>query len=104
MSSLGGQMSFVGFAAYSGTKFALEGVTEASLDEVRPLGIKALIVEPGAFRTSLMSNGLDRVRARITPWEIRAGTRSSTAPGAVDRRCRGRRYVRIGARGSVRAD
>ncbi|MDX6355281.1 MAG: hypothetical protein QOF98_2184 [Streptomyces sp.] len=57
MSSMGGQMSFAGFAAYSGTKFALEGMTEALIDEVRPLGIKALIVEPGAFRTSLMANG-----------------------------------------------
>jgi len=57
MSSMGGQMSFAGFSAYSGTKFALEGMTEALLDEVRPLGIKTLIVEPGAFRTSLMGNG-----------------------------------------------
>ena len=57
MSSMGGQMSFAGFSAYSGTKFALEGMTEALDDEVRPLGIKTLIVEPGAFRTSLMGNG-----------------------------------------------
>jgi NAD(P)-dependent dehydrogenase (short-subunit alcohol dehydrogenase family) len=57
LSSMGGQMSFAGFSAYSGTKFALEGMTEALLDEVGPLGIKALIVEPGAFRTSLMDNG-----------------------------------------------
>ena len=57
MSSMGGQMSFAGFSAYSGTKFALEGMTEALADEVRPLGIKTLIVEPGAFRTSLMGNG-----------------------------------------------
>jgi NAD(P)-dependent dehydrogenase (short-subunit alcohol dehydrogenase family) len=51
MSSMGGQMSFAGFSAYSGTKFALEGMSEALADEVRPLGIKVLIVEPGAFRT-----------------------------------------------------
>jgi NAD(P)-dependent dehydrogenase (short-subunit alcohol dehydrogenase family) len=51
MSSMGGQLSFAGFAAYSGTKFALEGMSEALADEVRPLGIKVLIVEPGAFRT-----------------------------------------------------
>jgi NAD(P)-dependent dehydrogenase (short-subunit alcohol dehydrogenase family) len=56
MSSMGGQMSFAGFSAYSGTKFALEGMTEALAGEVNPLGIKTLIVEPGAFRTSLMSN------------------------------------------------
>lgn len=56
MSSMGGQMSFAGFSAYSGTKFALEGMTEALADEVNPLGIRTLIVEPGAFRTSLMAN------------------------------------------------
>ena len=56
LSSMGGQMSFAGFSAYSATKFALEGMSEALADEVRPLGIKVLIVEPGAFRTSLLAN------------------------------------------------
>ncbi|MEU5080193.1 MULTISPECIES: oxidoreductase [Streptomyces] len=57
MSSMGGQMSFAGFGAYSGTKFALEGISEALADEVADFGIKVLIVEPGAFRTSLFGNG-----------------------------------------------
>src|ERR1700733_352674 len=56
LSSMGGQLSFAGFSAYSATKFALEGMSEALADEVRPLGIKVLIVEPGAFRTALFSN------------------------------------------------
>jgi len=56
LSSMGGQMSFAGVSAYSATKFALEGMSEALADEVRPLGIKVLIVEPGAFRTALFSN------------------------------------------------
>jgi NAD(P)-dependent dehydrogenase (short-subunit alcohol dehydrogenase family) len=56
MSSMGGQLSFAGFSAYSGTKFALEGMSEALADEVRPLGIKVLIVEPGAFRTGLFGS------------------------------------------------
>jgi NAD(P)-dependent dehydrogenase (short-subunit alcohol dehydrogenase family) len=55
MSSMGGQLSFAGFSAYSATKFALEGMSEALADEVRPLGIKVLIVEPGAFRTGLFA-------------------------------------------------
>ncbi|WP_225821131.1 oxidoreductase [Streptomyces naphthomycinicus] len=57
MSSMGGQMSFAGFGAYSGTKFALEGISEALADEVAEFGIKVLIVEPGAFRTSLFGAG-----------------------------------------------
>ncbi|HEX3923429.1 MAG TPA: SDR family NAD(P)-dependent oxidoreductase [Streptosporangiaceae bacterium] len=56
LSSMGGQMSFAGFSAYSATKFALEGMSQALADEVRPLGIKVLIVEPGAFRTALFAN------------------------------------------------
>ncbi|MGW7421280.1 oxidoreductase [Streptomyces sp. NPDC054813] len=57
MSSMGGQMSFAGFSAYSGTKFALEGMSEGLADEVREFGIKVLIVEPGAFRTALFDAG-----------------------------------------------
>lgn len=53
ISSMGGQMSFAGVAAYSASKFALEGVSEALAQEVAPFGIKVLIVEPGAFRTNL---------------------------------------------------
>ncbi|MGW6730249.1 oxidoreductase [Nocardia sp. NPDC055029] len=57
MSSVGGQLSFAGFSAYSATKFALEGLSEALAEEVEPFGIKVLIVEPGAFRTGLFGPG-----------------------------------------------
>ncbi|MEU0598866.1 oxidoreductase [Streptomyces sp. NPDC006393] len=63
MSSVGGQMSFAGFGAYSGTKFALEGMSEALADEVAEYGVKVLIVEPGAFRTSLFGTGRAGVSA-----------------------------------------
>jgi NAD(P)-dependent dehydrogenase (short-subunit alcohol dehydrogenase family) len=38
-------------AAYQAAKFAVEGFSEVLSTEVRPLGIKVTIVEPGAFRT-----------------------------------------------------
>ncbi|MEU4839053.1 oxidoreductase [Nocardia testacea] len=57
MSSVGGQLSFAGFSAYSATKFALEGFSEALAEEVAPFGIDVLIVEPGAFRTGLFGAG-----------------------------------------------
>lgn len=63
MSSMGGQMSFAGFSAYSGTKFALEGLSEALADEVAEYGIKVLIVEPGAFRTALFDTSRAGVSA-----------------------------------------
>ncbi|WP_331770815.1 oxidoreductase (plasmid) [Embleya sp. NBC_00888] len=76
LSSMGGQMSFAGFSAYSGTKFALEGMSEALADEVREFGIRVLVVEPGAFRTGLM--GAAGVSAEIAAY-------SETAVGATRR-------------------
>jgi len=58
ISSLGGQLSFAGFSAYSASKFALEGASEALAEEVAAFGIKVLIVEPGQFRTELAGGGL----------------------------------------------
>jgi NAD(P)-dependent dehydrogenase (short-subunit alcohol dehydrogenase family) len=58
ISSLGGQLSFPGFGAYSASKFALEGLSEALAAEVAPLGIKVLIVEPGQFRTDLAGSAM----------------------------------------------
>jgi len=60
ISSMGGQMSFEGVGAYSATKFALEGMSEALALEVKPFGIRVLIVEPGAFRTAF--GGSDALR------------------------------------------
>src|SRR3954451_6306741 len=57
MSSMGGQVTYPGFAAYCATKFALEGWSQALAAEVAPLGIDVLIVEPGAFRTELAGSG-----------------------------------------------
>ncbi|MFF0160578.1 oxidoreductase [Streptomyces sp. NPDC005263] len=57
ISSLGGQLSFAGFSAYSATKAALEQLSEGLADEVAPFGVKVLIVEPGAFRTNLFGKG-----------------------------------------------
>ena len=58
MSSFGGQLSFAGAGAYSASKFALEGASEALAQELAPFGIKVLIVEPGAFRTGFAARAL----------------------------------------------
>jgi NAD(P)-dependent dehydrogenase (short-subunit alcohol dehydrogenase family) len=57
MSSMGGRFTFPGVGAYSATKFALEGWSEALAKEVDRFGIRVLIVEPGAFRTSFNGPG-----------------------------------------------
>ncbi|NEA47338.1 SDR family NAD(P)-dependent oxidoreductase, partial [Streptomyces sp. SID10815] len=81
MSSMGGQLSFAGFAAYSATKFALEGLSEALADEVEEYGVKVLIVEPGAFRTSLFGTGRAGVSADSGVYAKVAGTRAAVAGG-----------------------
>ncbi|MDA0631936.1 SDR family NAD(P)-dependent oxidoreductase [Nonomuraea sp. MCN248] len=51
MSSQGGRTSFPGVSAYSASKFALEGWSEALAGEVAPFGIRVMLVEPSRFRT-----------------------------------------------------
>ena len=42
-------------SAYAASKFALEGWMEALSGEVAPLGIRTMLVEPGFFRTELLT-------------------------------------------------
>lgn len=51
MSSVAGLRATTGFGHYSATKFAVEAITDILRDEVAPLGIQVMAVEPGAFRT-----------------------------------------------------
>ena len=52
IASVGGTVGHAGSGYYSATKFAVEGLSEALAQEVQPLGIRVLIVEPGPFRTN----------------------------------------------------
>jgi NAD(P)-dependent dehydrogenase (short-subunit alcohol dehydrogenase family) len=60
MSSMGGQLAPPGFGAYCSAKFALEAISESLAAEVAPLGIRVLIVEPGAFRTEFGAGRMHR--------------------------------------------
>jgi NAD(P)-dependent dehydrogenase (short-subunit alcohol dehydrogenase family) len=52
VSSIGGRVGGTpGMGGYQTAKYAVEGFSEVLSNEVRPLGIKVTIVEPGAFRT-----------------------------------------------------
>lgn len=83
MSSMGGQMSFAGFSAYSATKFALEGMSEALAAEVGELGIKVLIVEPGGFRTALFENTTTSADLGAAYGSSVGGTREFVAAGTA---------------------
>jgi NAD(P)-dependent dehydrogenase (short-subunit alcohol dehydrogenase family) len=73
ISSMGGQLSFAGAGAYSASKFAIEGLSEALAQEVAPLGIKVLIVEPGAFRTEFAGTALRQMPV-IEDYRATSGT------------------------------
>jgi NAD(P)-dependent dehydrogenase (short-subunit alcohol dehydrogenase family) len=51
ISSIGGRVGPTGRAAYAASKFGVEGFSESLSKEVRPLGIRITVVEPGGFRT-----------------------------------------------------
>lgn len=59
ISSIGGQIAFPLGALYHGTKFAVEGLSEALRYELEPLGIRIRIVEPGMIRTDFGGRSFD---------------------------------------------
>jgi NAD(P)-dependent dehydrogenase (short-subunit alcohol dehydrogenase family) len=81
LTSMGGMLSFPGVGAYSAAKGALELASEALAGEVAPLGIKVLIVEPGAFRTGFAAPAaLRAVDARIADYDGTAGATRDGLP------------------------
>jgi NAD(P)-dependent dehydrogenase (short-subunit alcohol dehydrogenase family) len=55
ISSTGGLIGQEFCSAYSASKFALEGFMESLPPEVAPFGIRTMVVEPGFFRTDLLT-------------------------------------------------
>ncbi|WLQ38646.1 oxidoreductase [Streptomyces laculatispora] len=82
MSSMGGRFTFPGVGAYSATKFALEGLSEALAAEVAPHGIKVLIVEPGSFRTGFAGGGALHQCAPLPAYEETVGPVRTNLPGS----------------------
>jgi len=56
ISSIAGFAAAVGWAPYAATKFAIMGLTEVLAADVKPFGINATVVAPGAFRTSFLTD------------------------------------------------
>jgi NAD(P)-dependent dehydrogenase (short-subunit alcohol dehydrogenase family) len=57
ISSIGGLQGAVTVSSYSASKHALEGWSESLRLEVKALGIKVVLVEPGAFLTDIWTRG-----------------------------------------------
>jgi NAD(P)-dependent dehydrogenase (short-subunit alcohol dehydrogenase family) len=58
ISSVGGKVVLPAYGAYAGSKFALEAVSDALRREVSDVGIKVVVVEPGAVKTEMAERGL----------------------------------------------
>ncbi|QWA11583.1 SDR family NAD(P)-dependent oxidoreductase [Sodalis ligni] len=73
-SSIGGYRSAAGFGVYCSTKFAVEGLSEALHDELKPLGIHVTVVEPGYFRTDFLdASSLSKSAHIIDDYDETAG-------------------------------
>jgi NAD(P)-dependent dehydrogenase (short-subunit alcohol dehydrogenase family) len=59
VSSVGGRMCYPLGALYHGSKWAVEGLTEAVSYELLPLGIRVKLVEPGGVKTDFAGRSFD---------------------------------------------
>ncbi|MFC4308799.1 SDR family oxidoreductase [Steroidobacter flavus] len=59
ISSIGGRMAFPLGTLYHGTKFAVEGLSEALQYELGALGVRVKLVEPGGIRTDFAGRSFD---------------------------------------------
>jgi short-subunit dehydrogenase len=69
--SIGGLIAIPYQAMYSASKFALEGMSEAMRMEVRPFGIRVVIIEPGDHKTALTQNRrVEKVSSDPGPYHL----------------------------------
>lgn len=74
VTSIAAARSAVGSAYYASSKAALELLTNGLMKELAPLGIKAMVVQPGAFRTRFYdSESLKGTETKISDYEAIVG-------------------------------
>lgn len=75
LSSIGARVSPEGSGYYSAVKAAVEALTLSLRKEVAPLGITAMVVEPGGFRTDFAGRSLTQAAEPIADYGDTAGKR-----------------------------
>lgn len=88
VTSMGGFITMPGISFYCGSKFALEGISEALGKEVANFGIRVTAVAPGQFRTDWAGRSMERAPRNIADYDavmdlIRAArqAKSGNQPG-----------------------
>jgi len=69
ITSMAGSVGLTDIAYYNGSKFALEGISDALSKEVRDLGIKVTAVAPGSFRTEWAGRSMVRSERAIADYD-----------------------------------
>ena len=69
MTSMAGLTTFPGISYYSGSKFALEGISDSLAQEVRGFGISVTAVAPGSFRTDWAGRSMVRTERSIADYD-----------------------------------
>ncbi|MFP6561314.1 oxidoreductase [Paraburkholderia sp. B3] len=69
ITSMGGYITMPGISYYCGSKFALEGISEALGKEVKPFGIAVTAVAPGSFRTDWAGRSMTRTPRSIPDYD-----------------------------------
>jgi NAD(P)-dependent dehydrogenase (short-subunit alcohol dehydrogenase family) len=69
ITSMGGYITMPGITYYCGSKFALEGISEALGKEVKPFGIAVTAVAPGSFRTDWAGRSMTRTPRSIGDYD-----------------------------------
>jgi NAD(P)-dependent dehydrogenase (short-subunit alcohol dehydrogenase family) len=72
-SSIGGLRAFPALGYYNATKFAVEGLSEALWQEVEPLGLGVMLVEPSGFRTDWAGRSADESKLQLEDYKATAG-------------------------------
>ena len=73
ISSVSGLVGWPSLGVYSGSKFALEGICETLAQEVAPLGLRMMLIEPGGFRTDFAGRSRAQSARTIDDYEASVG-------------------------------
>jgi len=67
ISSVGGRIGALSVTAYCSTKFAVEGFGESLFQELAPLGIRVVLIEPGIIKTERWSTNRGTAKGAMNP-------------------------------------